>query len=103
MADRSKSRGTGTASRASLSGSAAAERAKAHLTEMTGRECESVSCLSRTADGWLVKLEIVELERIPQSTDILATYQVQLDSEGELIGYERVARYYRNQASSEEG
>ena len=102
MVDRTKSRRAPAASRGSLSGSAAVEHAKAHLLEMTGRECETVSSLSRTGDGWLIKLEIVELERIPQSTDILATYQVELDGQGELMGYERVARYYRNQASAEE-
>ena len=76
--------------------------AKRHLMELTGRMPETVSSVNRTRSGWVVRLEIVELERIPQSTDILASYQVELDENGGLASYERVSRYYRNQASSEE-
>ena len=105
MADRTRHRGggggSGTAGRGRLSGSAAVEHAKAHLLDLTGRECESVSSLNRSDDGWSVRLEIVELERIPQSTDILASYQVDLDEQGELMGYHRVSRYYRNQACAD--
>ena len=84
-----------------LSGSAAVEQAKAQLLDLTGQQAESVSSLSRTRDGWRVALEIVELERIPRTTDILASYVVELDDEGELMGYERVHRYYRNEVSGE--
>jgi len=42
-------------------------------------------------------VEIVELERVPRTTDILATYAVEIDGEGKLIAYDRVNRYYRNQ------
>jgi hypothetical protein len=77
--------------------------AKRHLMELTGRMPETVSSVNRTrGGGWVVRLEIVELERIPQSTDILASYQVELDENGGLASYERVSRYFRNQASSEE-
>lgn len=74
--------------------------AKAILVELTGHPCESVSSLNRRQDGgWNVTLEIVELERIPQTTDILASYVVELDDRGELLSYQRVNRYYRNAAS----
>ena len=42
--------------------------------------------------------EVVEMERVPRTTDVLGTYRVELTPEGELDGYERVHRYYRNQA-----
>jgi hypothetical protein len=85
-----------------LSGGAAVEYAKAQLFDLTGQPCESVSSLSRTRDGWRVALEVVELERIPRTTDILASYVVELDDDGELMGYERVHRYYRNEVSGEQ-
>ena len=75
--------------------------AKEQLLELTGRPCESVSSVSRQQDGWLMTLEVVELERVPRTTDVLASYRVQLDDDGNLIGYQRVSRYYRNQASEE--
>ena len=84
-----------------MSGSGAVQHAKAELLELTGQPAESVSSLSRTRDGWRVKLEVVELERIPHTTDILASYMVELDDEGELRGYERVNRYYRNEVGGD--
>src|SRR3954447_1124123 len=73
--------------------------AKTQLLEMTGKPCESVSGLNRTREGWKIQLDVVELERIPHSTDIMASYQVELDQRGELMRYERLARYYRNQGT----
>jgi len=68
---------------------------------LTGHDCETVSALQRTREGWNVQLETVELERIPRTTDILASYLIELDEHGDLMRYERVARYYRNQATEE--
>ena len=84
-----------------VSGAAAVAQAKAVLMELTGQPCESVSSLSRTRDGWRVVLEVVELERIPRTTDIMASYLVELDQEGELMTYQRINRYYRNEVSGE--
>lgn len=84
-----------------ISGARAAQFAQAQLQELTGQACESVSGLARTADGWAVSVEVVELERVPRTTDILATYRVELDEDGELMGYERVSRYYRNAAGGD--
>jgi len=85
-----------------MTGSQAVQHARQHLSELTGKQCESVSSLIRRPDGWNVTLEVVEMERIPQTTDIMASYLIELDDEGELLRYERVARYYRNQASGED-
>jgi hypothetical protein len=85
-----------------LSGSAAVQKAKAYLHELTGREAESVSALARCGGGgWQVVLEAVELNRVPQSTDILGSYDVELDERGELLRCERVGRYCRNQAGGD--
>jgi hypothetical protein len=88
----------GDAANGRLTGAAAIECAKEYLWQMTGRPCESVSGLVRTDEGWTVSLEVVELERIPRTTDILGSYAVDLDGNGDLLGCERVRRYYRNQA-----
>ena len=81
-----------------LSGPRAVQAAKENLEALTNQPVESVSGLVRTREGWAVTLEVVELERVPRSTDLLASYRVEVDNEGDLMGYERVARYYRNQA-----
>ena len=87
----------GSASPRRLSGPKAVQAAKDNLEELTGQAVESVSGLVRTREGWAVSLEVVELERVPRSTDLMASYRVDVDNEGDLMGYERVARYYRNQ------
>jgi len=85
-----------------LSGSGAVAYAKAHLMELTGQPAEAVSALNRTRDGWRVVIEVLELERIPRTTDILASYSVDLDQSGELMRYERTHRYYRNDVGGDQ-
>ncbi|GLY74011.1 gas vesicle protein [Actinoallomurus iriomotensis] len=80
-----------------LSASDAAEVAAHHVTEMTGRSTEGVVGIKRSDDGWSVTVEVVETQRIPDSADILATYEVEVDADGELVSYRRVGRYLRGQ------
>ena len=75
--------------------------AKAQIEELTGRPIDGVLGLERTDDGWIVMFELVELRRIPDSTDVLGAYAVALDEKGELQEYRRTSRYYRSQV--EEG
>ena len=46
-------------------------------------------------DGWKVHVEVVEVRRIPDTTDVLALYEVQVDEDGDLMGYRRLRRYAR--------
>ncbi|WP_156689894.1 gas vesicle protein GvpO [Mycobacterium sp. Marseille-P9652] len=47
--------------------------------------------------GWVVEVETVEDRRIPSSADMLALYEVELDSTGEMLAYRRTRRYMRGQ------
>jgi len=80
-----------------LSGTTAVQRARGCLEEILGRPCESVSALVRTDSGWTVTVEVREVERIPRTTDVLGSYVVTIDGQGELVGYELVRRYNRGQ------
>ncbi len=80
----------------------AAVRAAHHVRDLTGGEPEGVTSLERTGAGWRVDLEVVESRRIPDSTDILAVYRVEVDDEGELVSYRRAGRYYRGRAQEGE-
>lgn len=73
-------------------------RAREQLRELTGRTAEAVTSVQRGDDGWVLSMEIIEVPRIPDSTSILGLYEVQVDSDGDLIEYSRTARYNRNQA-----
>ena len=68
---------------------------------LTGKTPESITGLQRSEDGWRVQVEVLEMERIPSTTDVMAIYEVTLDDEGELQGYSRVHRYVRGSAGDE--
>ncbi|MFH8791554.1 gas vesicle protein [Streptomyces sp. NPDC017941] len=72
--------------------------AREQLAELTGMTAESVSSFERTEDGWELAVEVLELERVPDTMSLLATYAVTLDPHGELTGYKRVRRYERGRA-----
>jgi hypothetical protein len=71
------------------------------LRELTGREPEAATGLMWDGEAWLVTIDVLELARIPNTTDLLATYVVELDGEGNLSGYKRTRRFQRGAA--EEG
>jgi hypothetical protein len=70
-------------------------RAMSQFAALVGREPEGVSGVRRTEDGWSALVDVVELDRIPPSTSVLATYRVDLDENGDLVSYERLRRYHR--------
>ena len=69
--------------------------------ELAAKEVEGVTGLERTDDGWRVELDVLELRRVPNTTDVLATYEVLMDSDGDLDGYRRLHRYVRGSASED--
>ncbi len=73
-------------------------RAREQLAALQGREPESISSLERTPSGWTATFEVVELARVPDSTDVIASYEVVLDERKNVTRYARVRRYYRSQA-----
>jgi hypothetical protein len=73
----------------------ALDRAREQFEDLLGRPIEKVSSLERTHDGWVLALEVVELQRIPETTDVLASYEMELDDELNLRRYQQVRRYHR--------
>jgi hypothetical protein len=69
------------------------------LAEVLGQRAESVSACERGDDGvWRLSVEVLELARIPDTVSLLASYDVEVDAEGELLGYRRTRRYERGRA-----
>lgn len=75
--------------------------ARETIEDLTGYPPEAVSGLQWDGESWLVTVDVLELERIPNTTDLLATYVVQLDDGGGLLGYKRTRRFVRGQAEEE--
>ncbi|MFF8726395.1 gas vesicle protein [Streptomyces sp. NPDC015171] len=78
-------------------------QARAQLAELIGLTPESVSSFEQTRDGWALEVEVLELERVPDTMSLMASYQVELDLEGQLTGYRKVRRYERGRAEGRGG
>ena len=79
----------------------AIRQAVRYAHELTGRDVDTVSGIERHEQGLRVTVEVVELKRIPSSTDVLASYELILDGDGDLIEYRRARRYYRNSTTED--
>lgn len=74
-------------------------RARQTIAEITDMEAETVTSIEREGDGtWKITVDLLEVSRIPKTDDMLGSYEVELDEQGELLGYRRVRRYTRSQA-----
>ncbi|MET7735291.1 gas vesicle protein [Streptomyces sp. NPDC102270] len=75
--------------------------ARTQLAELTGMDAENVSSFEQTEDGWSLEIEVLELSRVPDTMSLMASYQVELDPEGQLTGYRRVRRYERGRSDAQ--
>jgi hypothetical protein len=71
------------------------------VEELTGYEPEAVTGLEWDGQFWQVTVDALELARVPNTTDVLGSYAVELDEKGVLHGYKRLRRYSRCQADEE--
>ena len=72
--------------------------ARETIEDLTGKDVEAVTAMQWDGESWLLTVDVCELERIPNTTDVLASYVVQLDDSGGLLGYKRDRRYQRGHA-----
>jgi hypothetical protein len=92
----------GAHGRGDLTAADAAKTGLNQIAELTGRPPERVTAVEPTEDGWVVGVEVVEDQRIPSSSDILAIYETEFDLSGELLSYRRIRRYGRGRGSNDE-
>jgi hypothetical protein len=83
--------------------SAAELSAAALLTvgQLTGFKPEAVTGLEWDGEHWQITVDALELERVPNTTDVLGEYVVQMDGGGTLRGYRRTRRFQRGHAGEE--
>lgn len=60
------------------------------LIELVGlKPLAVVEAIPEEEGIWLLKMEFVEREGIPNTMDMIGLYEAQLDNHGQLIGYSR--------------
>ena len=84
-----------------LSAGELGEAALTTVEELTGYQPEAVTALEWDGDLWRVKVDALELSRIPNTTDVIGEYEIQLDDRGTLRGYRRTRRFVRGQPNEE--
>jgi hypothetical protein len=78
------------------------QRARRQVSELTGLPAESVTGLNRAGDDrWVVTVEALELARVPNTMDVLGTFEVTISDDGELLGLRRLG--HRRRSSTENG
>ena len=73
------------------------QRALDELEALVGCPAEGVTAIRKVEDGWVAMVDVLELERVPETTDVLAAYEVTFDADGDVTGYRRTGRFLRNQ------
>ena len=81
-----------------MNGAEVVQLAKKQLAQLTGLKPDTVSGMIQEKDGWHITVEMIELKRIPESTDVLGTYESLVDEAGQLINYKRLRHYCRSDA-----
>lgn len=67
------------------------------LSALVGCPAEGVSGIRKNDGGWIVTVEVMELGRVPETTDVMASYDVHVDQDGDVMEYQRLRRYLRAQ------
>jgi hypothetical protein len=81
-----------------------AQQARQQVSEMTGLQPGTVTGFDRAGDDrWIVTVEVVELARIPNTMDVIGTFEVTLSEGGELVGLRRRSRHRRSQTDQGRG
>jgi hypothetical protein len=69
--------------------------AREGVAAITGQKPELVSRCEPSETGWQVQVELVDTKARITENDIMATYRLNFDGQGELLSYERTRRYPR--------
>lgn len=72
--------------------------ARQQFQELSGLAPEAVSSVGQAEGGLQIELDVVEVRRVPDTADLMATYRVTTDENGDVAGYERVRRFSRSEA-----
>ena len=79
----------------------AVQSGRDELGMLLGRPVEAILGIDRDHGNWVLRAQVLELARIPNTTDVLGEYEAVIDRRGEIVRYARTHRYHRGQVDSE--
>ena len=100
--DDKNSNSNGSKPRKRLPGLNVLDRAKEQLAVLTGRMPETISSLAPSDDGWKLTVEVLEIEKIPDTTSVMASYAIEVDDDGNVLEFDLLARYSRGQMDGDQ-
>jgi len=77
------------------------KKAQEDFARLSKIPVDGVIGLSKTDEGWVVSLEGLERRAIPDTMDVLGLYEVRLDNEGNLLGFDRKKLRKRGETKEE--
>jgi hypothetical protein len=63
---------------------------------VVGHPLDGITSIDDTEEGWRVAVEVVERKSVPDTQDILGRYEITLDEDLTVTGYQRTHRYRRD-------
>ena len=66
------------------------KRCLAAVERTLNKKAESVVSMSKEAEGWKAVVEVLERKAVPDTQDLLGRYELTLNEEGDLLGYNQV-------------
>jgi hypothetical protein len=72
------------------------EKCCAQMARLLNKKVESIVSLTREGEGWKAIIEVLERKAVPDSHDLLGRYEVTLDSNGNVLGYNQTLIRYRS-------
>jgi len=82
-----------------ISAQEAAKVAQAEVTKLSNLELAGVRGMSQDDGKWRVMVEMVEKRSIPEAQDLLGGYEVTIDEQGKVVGFERKSLRKRGDTS----
>jgi hypothetical protein len=76
-------------------------KARGVIAELLDKKAESVISATKEENEWKVLVEVLERRAVPDSQDLIGRYELRLDENKELLGYERIVLRRRTDLDKE--
>jgi len=78
-----------------------ADRAKEELAQVTGFKPVATVGSYKDEEGWHITVDMLEMARLPECTDVIGTYVAVLDENGDMVKFDKMRARLRGEAYEE--